>query len=67
MPLDLRHIPQPANAEPVELPFQRLGNAVSDRRLTHPWRSHKAQNFAMYASPEFSNCDKLQDAFLDIV
>ena len=47
--LDLSHIAQPADTEPVVLALQGPGNAAPHTGLTHPWGPHQAQNFAVGA------------------
>lgn len=67
MPLNLRHVPQTADAKPVELPVQSLGDAEPDRGLAHPWGPDEAQDLSVNATPQFTDGDELQDPVLDIV
>lgn len=67
VPLDLGHVPKPADAEAVELSIERLRDAAPDRCLAHAWRANEAQNLAVHPAPQLADGDELEDTLLDII
>lgn len=65
--LERTRISVASHRDPMELPTQRLGNALTNGCLPHTWWSNKAKDLSLNTLIKFANGDELQDPLLDVI